>query len=176
VRYVHYYHSPYHSPYVHNIRYYRSYDWYSYVWRMSPNYVYAHWIFYPATGYNNGYYVLDNYPYYVFNGYRYRYSSYDYCNYQLVDKYNHHVVQTYWNQSCNRGYDMCSFERDRLNAQMGDFRYFCSETFRDIGFDYSIPTYDDTYYGNSNQGTCTDYNHDGYCDEDYYGSWDYSNY
>jgi hypothetical protein len=143
---------------------------------MSPNYVYAHWIFYPAMGYNNGYYVLDNYPYYVFNGYRYRYSSYDYCNYQLVDKYNHHVVQTYWNQSCNRGYDMCSFERDRLNAQMGDFRYFCSETFRDIGFDYSIPTYDDTYYGNSNGGTCTDYNHDGYCDEDSYGSWDYSNF
>jgi hypothetical protein len=149
--------------------------------------VYAHWIFFPATGYRNGYYVLDNYPYYVYNGYRYRYSTYDYCNYQLVDSFDHRVERTYWSQICNTGYDSCSMERDRLNSQFGQFRYFCSETYRDSNYDWSTPSYDDSYYGNTGYGnggydntgydngygngtggyddnTCYDTNHNGTCD------------
>lgn len=169
VRYAHYYHSPYRAPYRHTIRYYRTYDWYNYVYRINRNYVYAHWIFYPATGYRNGYWTIDNYPYYVYNGYRYRYSTNDYCNYQLVDSNNHQVVQTYWNQMCNTGYDACSYERDRLNSQMNDYRYFCSETWRDYGYDYSTPSYDSTSYPTSTDvgggNTCTDANRDGMCDD-----------
>lgn len=126
--------------------------------------MYAHWIFYPATGYNNGYWTIDNYPYYVYNGYRYRYSSVDYCNYQLVDKYDHRVTQTYWNQICNTGYDSCSIERDRLNAQMGEYRYFCSETYREYGFDYSKPSHETSSY--PEEETCQDEDNDNFCDEE----------
>jgi len=104
--------------------------------------------------------VIDNYPYYVFNSYRYRYSQIDFCNYQLVDSWNHQVVTQYWNQQCNIGYDNCSFERDRLNTQMGEYRYFCSETFRDESYDYSTPSYDTS----SEEETCQDWDNDGYCD------------
>jgi hypothetical protein len=170
IRYVHYYHAPYRTPYYHSLRFHRTFDWYTHVYRTSPDYLYAHWIFYPAVGYNNGYWTIDNYPYFVFNGFRYRYSTFDTCNYQLVDKYDHRVVQNYWNQTCNIGYDSCSFERDRLNAQMGDFRYFCSETYRDQNFNWTAPTYDDSYYNVGNyddNGSCTDFDNDGYCDENY---------
>ena len=133
------------------------------------------WIFYPASGYSNGYYTLDNYPYYVYNGYRFRYSTVDYCNYQLVDSYDQRVQTTYWNQTCNSGYDSCSYERDRLNSQMGEYRYFCSETFRDQNYDFSTPTYDyDDYNASSDDQQyddsyddqeCIDSDNDGYCDD-----------
>jgi len=90
----------------------------------------------------------------------------DYCNYQLVDQYDHSVLQSYWNQVCNTGYDSCSIERDRLNGQMGENRYFCSETFRDQNYNYSTPTYDETNYGDTTSGSCNDFDNDGYCDED----------
>lgn len=176
IRYSPYYHAPYRSPFYHSVLYYRSYDWYNFVLRTNRNYVYVHWIFYPATGYRNGYNTIENYPYYVYNGYRHRYSSNDYCNYQLVDSNNHSVVQTYWNQICNTGYDACSYERDRLNSQMNDYRYFCSETYRDYGYDYSTPSYENTHYpsentstGNDDYNTCSDANRDGMCD-DYTGT------
>jgi hypothetical protein len=151
------------------VRYNRTFDWYNYVYSSFPNYIYANWIFYPATGLNNGYWNFDNYPYYVYNGFRYRYSTFDTCNYQLVDQYNHQVIQTYWNQICNTGYDSCSFERDRLNDQSNDFRYFCSETIRDNNYDYSTPTYNDDYNQgpgnyNNNVNTCNDANYDRVCD------------
>jgi hypothetical protein len=133
------------------------------VYRSYPNYIYAHWIFFPATGYNNGYWTIDNYPYYVYNGYRNRYSPVDYCNYQLVDQYDHHVVQNYFNQICNSGYDMCSMERDRLNSQMNEYRYFCSETYENENYDYSTPTYDDSNYSTGSED-CSDADNDGYCD------------
>lgn len=174
---MHYYHVPYRAPYRHVVRYYRTYDWYNYVYRNHRDYVYAHWIYYPASGYNNGYWDIDNYPYYVYNGYRHRYSSYDYCNYQLVDTYNHAVLNTYWNQLCNTGYDACAMERDRLNSQMNEFRYTCSETYRDYGYDYSTPTFDDSYYSSEistdtndvdpngdGYTDCSDNDNDGYCD------------
>jgi hypothetical protein len=149
IRYTHYYHAPYRYSYGHTARYYRSHDWYNFVFRTNSNYIYAHWIFYPASGYNNGYWTIDNYPYYVYNGYRNRYSTNDQCNYQMVDQHDHTVVQTYWNQFCNVGYDSCSLERDRLNSQMNDYRYFCSETYRDHDYDYSTPSYDEGNYGHS---------------------------
>jgi hypothetical protein len=161
-----YYHSPYRTPYYHSIHWYRSYDWYNYVYRYNRNYIYANWIFWPTAGYTNGYYVLDNYPYYVYNGYRYRYSTLDNCNYQLVDQYDHHVVQSYWGMTCNTGYDMCGYERDRLNAQMGEYRYFCSETYRDQNYSNSTPTYEDTY-DTSADAACSDVDNDGYCDDSY---------
>jgi hypothetical protein len=102
----------------------------------------------------------------------------DTCNYQLVDQYDHRVVQTYWNQVCNTGYDSCSVQRDQLNYQMNDNRYFCAETYRDYGFDYSTPSYDDTYYQeptrdesttySDERSDCSDNDGDGYCDEGSY--------
>jgi hypothetical protein len=170
VRYVSYYHSPFRTPFINTVHYSRSYDWYTYVYRSNPNYIYANWIFYPASGYSNGYVTIENYPYYVYNGYRNRYSSTDYCSYQLVDSNDHKVLQNYWNQTCNTGYDSCSIERDRLNAQMGDYRYFCSETYRDNTFDFSVPTYDETNYSSEgdlteDENTCEDTNRDGMCDD-----------
>jgi hypothetical protein len=53
---------------------------------------------------------------------------------------------------------------------MGEYRYFCSETYRDYGFDYSVPSYDDSYYTSSDDtsgdvDTCVDANRDGMCDD-----------
>ncbi len=61
-------------------------------------------------------------------------------------------------------------ERDRLNSQMGEYRYFCSETFENENYDYSTPTYDDSNYSSSEE--CSDADNDGYCDVDpnYYES------
>lgn len=92
----------------------------------------------------------------------------DRCNYQLVDEYDHRVIQSFWNQTCNSGFDACSVERDRLNSQMNEYRYFCSETFRDERYDQSSPTYDDVYYdpdrGSPSDNTCEDQNRDRICD------------
>lgn len=172
IPYARYRHSPWNSVYVGPVRYYRSYDYYSYVRTSFPNYVYLNWIYWPVTGYSNGYYVFDNYPYYVYNGYRYRYSSVDQCNYQLVDSYTHQVVRSYWNQTCARGFDQCSFERDNLNDRNNDFRYFCSETFRDEYYDYSRPTYD---YGHNDYGNGygNDYGYNDYGQDCY--DYDYNN-
>ena len=153
--YTRYVHTPWGSVYVGPVRYARTYDYYSHVRRSYPNYVYMNWIYWPTTGYSNGYYVFGNYPYYVHNGYRYRYSTVDYCNYQLVDSYTHQVQRTYWNQVCNSGFDQCSYERDRLNDREYDNRFFCAETTRDESWDTSRPTYDYQY---------SDINNDGYDD------------
>jgi hypothetical protein len=53
---------------------------------------------------------------------------------------------------------------------MGQYRYFCSETYRDYGYDYSRPSYENTTYspetsGNDDVNTCTDANNDGMCDD-----------
>lgn len=164
---------PYRNPYLGTLRWFNSLAWYNWVYAQNRDYVYANWIFYPATGYNNGYYQIDNYPYYVYNGYRYRYSSQDTCNYQLVDQYNHQVIQSYWNQMCNTGYDQCSITRDQMNDQAGEYRYFCSETIQDENYDYSTPTYEDYQNGDyqteeypqdETSSDCEDVDNDGYCD------------
>lgn len=123
----------------------RTWDYYGYIRTSYPNYLYLNWIYWPTVGYNNGYYRFNNYPYYVYNGYRYRYSQQDSCNYQLVDTYTHQVLRSYWNLSCNNGYDQCSYERDRMNSTSSDFRYTCSETYRDENYDFSRPTYEYGY-------------------------------
>ena len=167
--YNRYFHTPFYNPYFHTNHWYRSYDWYTYVYGYNRNYIYANWIFFPASGYNNGYWTIDNYPYYVYNGYRNRYSSVDQCNYQLVDENNHTVIQSFWNQTCNTGYDMCSVQRDRMNDQEGEYRYFCSETYRDQNYDYSTPSYDESHYGSEDDEvsdeSCSDSDEDGVCDE-----------
>jgi hypothetical protein len=161
IPYSRYHHIPYTGYYYHSTRYSSTTSWYIYVWSNFPDYIYVNWIFYPASGYTNGYWRINDYPYFVSNGYRYRYSHIDSCNYQLVDGWNHQVLESYWNLSCSTGYDLCSGERDRLNDASGDFRYFCAETFRDSDYDYSRPSYD----GDDNWSTtCTDYDSDGFCD------------
>ncbi len=132
----------------HTLRYQTYRDYYVYVNRNYQKYIYVHWLLWPVTKLYNGYYYLDGYPYYVFNGYRHRYSSFDRCHYQLVDKYTHRVEQTWWDYTCNRGYDLCAYQRERMNSWEGDYRYFCAETYRDDLFDfrkYSYEYYDSGY-------------------------------
>jgi hypothetical protein len=50
---------------------------------------------------------------------------------------------------------------------MNEFRYTCSETYRDQSYDYSTPSYEDSTYTSSEN--CSDADNDGYCD----GSGDY---
>lgn len=157
VSYWRYSHNPYRNIFVGSLRWGRSWDYYSYVRGSYPNYLYLNWIYWPTTGYNNGYYVFNNYPYYVYNGYRYRYSVQDSCNYQLVDTYTHQVQRNFWGMNCNIGYDQCANERDRMNSYSNDFRYTCSETYRDQNYDFSRPTYDYSYtdYDAQNTGVMT---------------------
>ena len=89
---------------------------------------------FPST-YSSGYFVYNNYPYYVYDGYQHRYSSIDTCDYQLVDKYTDQVISTYYSQTCNYGYDSCSMQRDNLNRNEYDNRYFCAETYNN-GYGY----------------------------------------
>jgi hypothetical protein len=142
-----YRHNPYRNHLRHELRRYnRTRHYYDYLRRSSyNNYLYMNWIFYPST-YSNGYYNIGGYPYFVYNGYQHRYSHYDTCNYQLIDKYNHQVVQNFFNYTCTTGYDLCAAERDRMNSYSRDFRYSCAETFRDQGYNFSYPTYEDDYY------------------------------
>ena len=150
--YARYYHNPWTSIYTGPVRYSRTWDYYNHVRVSYPSYIYLNWIWWPTTGYSNGYYVFNNYPYFVFNGYRYRYSNQDYCNYQLVDKYTHTVVRNYWEQQCNFGYDQCAYERDRMNENVYDDRYSCAETYRDSNYDFGRPTYDYRYEDYNNGG------------------------
>jgi hypothetical protein len=46
---------------------------------------------------------------------------------------------------------------------MGEYRYFCSETFGNENQDYSTPTYDDSNYSSGSED-CSDSDNDGYCD------------
>ena len=121
--------------------------------------LYMNWILYPATGVN-GYTVVNNYPYYIYNGYRHRYSSFETCNYQLFDKNNHQVIQTFWNNNCANGYNFCANMRDNMNEQLWENRYECAETFRNRQFNFSTPTYEDRSAGCYNfdrlNGICYD--------------------
>jgi hypothetical protein len=176
VNYYSYNHAPYRNIYRHSVYWNYSYDYYNYIHRTYRDYVYLHWILWPTTNYGNGYYVIDGYPYFVYNNYRYRYSDYDYCSYQLVDKYTHQVVQNYWNQRCNTGYDICSRQRDQLNYQSRDFRYMCAETYRDQAFNFNTASYNYNYSGQTCQGyECYDdnYSNDQYGYYDDYGNYHY---
>ncbi len=128
-RYYYYSHDPYyyHSGYHHH---HYSHGYYYYMRDEHPNYFYVHWYFYP-TKRPNGYVEVNGYPYYSFNGYLHRYSAIERCNYQLVNGYNHKVKETYWDYTCQEGYNLCAVKRDRLNRRARSFKYFCAETFRE---------------------------------------------
>ena len=150
--YSRYNHRPYSRINRSHRRWGRPYGYYSYLRSNYRTHLYLNWILAPSSRIN-GYFYVNNYPYYVHNGYRHRYSNLETCNYQLVDKYTHSVERTYWNQLCTTGYNSCAYERDRRNDREYSNRYFCAETFRDNGYNFSTPTYDynDTEYYDSQQ-------------------------
>lgn len=117
---------------------------------------------------NNGYNWNNNYPWYTYNGYGHRYSRVDYCNYELVDGYNNSVERTYYNYTCNTGYDMCADLRDNLNSYERGYRYFCSEKLEGTHTDYNY-NYNDDFYSD-----VASYDDDGY--DDGYGYDDYSDW
>jgi hypothetical protein len=51
-----------------------------------------------------------------------------------------------------------------MNAQAGEYRYFCSETFENEDYNYSTPSYDDSNYSTGDD--CSDVDNAGYCDAD----------
>ena len=107
--------------------------------------------------YNNGYYFRNGYPYFVYNGYLHRYSSYDTCNFELVDGYRNATVERFNNYRCNVGYDQCAELRSRLNYQEGSYRYFCSEAIEnvrsnDYDWDYDDDFYSDVDYDDYDEG------------------------
>jgi hypothetical protein len=72
------------------------------------------------------------------------------------------VVQDYGNRTCRSGYDLCSYERNRLNSYEGTTRYFCAEDYRNHWLDDVInDDYYDDYYNDD------DYD-DYYNDDDWY--------
>jgi hypothetical protein len=117
-----------------NRRYQRSSNYFNYMRSFNTNYIYRNWLMFPSTR-ANGYHVNNNYPFFVYNGYQHRYSTMDTCDYQLIDKNNDQVVDTFYNQTCSYGYDSCSVQRDQLNEYEYENRYFCAET-NSNGYDY----------------------------------------
>ena len=106
----------------------------------------------------------------VHNGYKHRYSNIDSCNYQLIDTHTHNVQSTWWNNTCNIGYNACASIRDNQNFSTNEFRYECVETFRDSSYDFSFPTYDydvdsQTQTDYTYQECMEDYNDSAYCSD-----------
>ncbi len=88
------------------------------------------WVLSPSKRLN-GYHYINNYPFYIHNGYRHRYSNVETCNYQLVDKNTHSVQGRYNNNLCSVGYNSCANERDNMNNQFQENKYFCAENFKE---------------------------------------------
>jgi hypothetical protein len=141
--YTRYRHTPRRDRYVHSRRYTRRYDYH----RTIPyRFVYwDRWIRYRAD-YGNGYVLISGYPFFVYNGYRHRYSSYDYCDYDLVDGYNNTVERTFYGYTCQQAYDYCAELRDDLNYSRYDYRYFCSESLDFSYGDFDHWSYEDDFY------------------------------
>lgn len=142
-RYTRYTHRPNRTRVDHRRRFARRYDYH----RTIPyRYVYWDtWIRYRVS-FNDGYILVDGYPYYVYNGYRHRYSSYDYCDYDLVDGYDNRVEHTFYGYTCAQAYDLCADIRDDLNYRRSDYRYFCSERLDFTYGSYTHWSYDDDFY------------------------------
>lgn len=104
------------------------------------SFIYINWVLYPSH-LQNGYRSVNHYPFFIHNGYRHRYSAQDTCNYQLIDKNTHEVVNTYWNQYCNTGYNQCAQKRDSFNQSLWENRYLCAETIKGRNFNFKMPTY-----------------------------------
>lgn len=164
-----YRHAPVTRRYSTHRRYNTRYDYYNFLRRNYRSHIYLNWVLFPSSR-MNGYYFVDNYPYYIYNGYRHRYSYEDVCNYQLVDKYTHQVVRSNYPMTCARGYDACAADRDAYNSSEREYRYFCAETIREDGYDYSSPTYDYNEYDDYDNGRTTCYDYDpntGICYDNY---------
>ncbi|MDC0255498.1 hypothetical protein OAK75_11420, partial [Bacteriovoracales bacterium] len=163
--YRRYVHVPYRYFPTHRMRY--SYPRYYY--RTVPyRFIYWNrWIRH-RINYNNGYYFHSGYPYFVYNGYLHRYSSYDTCNFELVDGYNNATVERFNNYRCNVGYDQCAERRSRLNYQDGSYRYFCSEAVENNNRDDYDWDYDDDFYSDVDYD---DYDDEPYFEDDDYDSW-----
>jgi hypothetical protein len=120
--------APYQTSEFQKVRYPTTQDWFEKVVKHQPSFIQNGWIFYPALGYTNGFWPLDSYPFFVFNGYRFRYSRIDRCHYELIDRTEQQVLESYPDEICQVGYDSCSKERDHLNEMGQDYRYFCAES------------------------------------------------
>lgn len=121
-----YRHTPYRDHVRHNRRWYNTRDYHR---TIRPIYVYNNrWLRVRVT-YNDGYWYGSDYPYFIYNGYRHRYSSFDTCNYELVDSYSDSVQRTFYSYSCSTGYDLCADLRDDLNYYENNYRYFCAERY-----------------------------------------------
>lgn len=121
-----YRHTPYRDHVRHNRRWYNTRDYHR---TIRPIYVYNNrWLRVRVT-YNDGYWYGSDYPYFIYNGYRHRYSSFDTCNYELVDSYSDSVQRTFYFYSCSTGYDLCADLRDDLNYYENNYRYFCAERY-----------------------------------------------
>ncbi|RZF21428.1 hypothetical protein DAY19_07005 [Halobacteriovorax vibrionivorans] len=124
--YRRYRHTPYRDHVRHNRRWYTTRDYHR---TIRPIYVYNNRWLRVRVSYSDGYWYGSDYPYFIYNGYRHRYSSYDTCNYELVDSYTDHVEQTFYSYTCSVGYDICADLRDDLNYYQNDYRYFCAERY-----------------------------------------------
>lgn len=122
--------SGYHQPHVvieHQHITYSSPRFYHYY--VPPRYIYRGvWIRY-YMDLPNGYVFYNGYPYYVYNNYLHRYSVDDKGYYDLVDSWNDETYATFYGDTIKDSYDRCADLRDRLNAEYGEERYFCSERF-----------------------------------------------
>jgi hypothetical protein len=166
--YTTYVHSPYSRIYRHNT-YWTPYTYFDFVRARYRSYLYLNWIYWNSSRIN-GYHVIDGYPYYVFNGYRHRYSHIDTCNYQLIDKYSHRVVRSYWGQICSISYDQCAIERSRKNRWEGNYRYSCVETFRNRNYTFNHYNSSHSYRGGYlNTLSNSDYHYD----DEYYEEYEY---
>jgi hypothetical protein len=127
------------------------YSYPSYYYRTIPyRFVYWNrWIRF-RVNYNNGYHAYNGYPHFVYNGYLHRYSSYDNCNFELVDGYTNSTIERFNNYRCNVGYDQCAELRSRLNDQESDYRYFCSEAIENVSNGNYDWDYDDDFYSDIN--------------------------
>ncbi len=190
-----YYHARYHYITVFHVPYsYTSYDYepISYDWTSYQYYrflhnndmqhaLYINWIFRSVEEtnqeyQNNTFNFIDGYPYWVINGYMHRYSSTDTCNYQLIDKYSMRVVESYFRMTCNRGYDNCAIEKNKLNLEEKSLRFTCAETFRPSNYayfnkfnkedshvgGYDIESYKKDYYYNDQHDLYYQYEYDEY--------------
>lgn len=142
-RYTRHTHRPDRRRVNHRRRFSRRYDYH----RTIP-YRYVYWDTWVRfrVSFNDGYVLVDGYPYYVYNGYRHRYSSFDTCDYDLVDGYSNSVQQRFYGYSCAQAYDLCADLRDDLNYRRTGYQYFCSERL-DLSYgSYSHWSYDDDFY------------------------------
>lgn len=128
--YQRYFHKPIRQGFKHAHGFKRPIHYFNYINQNHRRALYNHWVLY-TTPHTNGFYIFNNYPYFVYDGYQHRYSSYDVCHYQLFDNRTDEVELSFWNQSCQVGYDQCAMYRDNFNELMWENRYSCAENIVD---------------------------------------------